>query len=143
MGRWRGMNWKPISLISSTKNMTCWYVRILWKRVDIPSVNTIIVNNAHQFGLSDLHQLRGRAGRSNKKAFCYLLAPSLATLPPIRASACKPWNSTVIWEAVSRSPCATSTSGVPEICWAGSRVVSWPRSGSKCTRRYSMRPLKN
>ncbi len=49
--------------------------------VDIPNVNTIIVNNAHQFGLSDLHQLRGRAGRSNKKAFCYLLAPSLATLP--------------------------------------------------------------
>jgi transcription-repair coupling factor (superfamily II helicase) len=49
--------------------------------VDIPTVNTIIVNNAHHFGLSDLHQLRGRAGRSNKKAFCYLLTPSLATLP--------------------------------------------------------------
>jgi transcription-repair coupling factor (superfamily II helicase) len=49
--------------------------------VDISNVNTIIINNAHQFGLSDLHQLRGRAGRSNKKAFCYLLAPSLATLP--------------------------------------------------------------
>ncbi|MBS1917599.1 MAG: transcription-repair coupling factor [Bacteroidetes bacterium] len=49
--------------------------------VDIPNVNTIIINNAHQFGLSDLHQLRGRVGRSNKKAFCYLLAPSLATLP--------------------------------------------------------------
>jgi len=49
--------------------------------VDIPSVNTIIVNNAHQFGLSDLHQLRGRVGRSNKKAFCYLLAPSITTLP--------------------------------------------------------------
>ncbi len=49
--------------------------------VDIPNVNTIIVNNAHQFGLSDLHQLRGRVGRSNRKAFCYLLAPSLATLP--------------------------------------------------------------
>jgi transcription-repair coupling factor (superfamily II helicase) len=49
--------------------------------VDIPNMNTIIVNNAHHFGLSDLHQLRGRAGRSNKKAFCYLLAPSLATLP--------------------------------------------------------------
>ena len=48
--------------------------------VDIPNVNTIIVNNAHQFGLSDLHQLRGRVGRSNKKAFCYLLAP-LSTLP--------------------------------------------------------------
>jgi len=49
--------------------------------VDIPNVNTIIVNNAHHFGLSDLHQLRGRVGRSNKKAFCYLLAPPLGTLP--------------------------------------------------------------
>lgn len=50
--------------------------------VDIPNVNTIVVNNAHQFGLSDLHQLRGRVGRSNKKAFCYLLAPPMSTLPP-------------------------------------------------------------
>ncbi|MEZ5046296.1 MAG: transcription-repair coupling factor [Chitinophagaceae bacterium] len=49
--------------------------------VDIPNANTIIINNAHQFGLSDLHQLRGRVGRSNKKAFCYLLAPSLSLLP--------------------------------------------------------------
>lgn len=49
--------------------------------VDIPNVNTIIVSNAHQFGLSDLHQLRGRVGRSNKKAFCYLLAPPMSTLP--------------------------------------------------------------
>ena len=49
--------------------------------VDIPNVNTIIVNNANQFGLSDLHQLRGRVGRSNKKAFCYLLAPPMSTLP--------------------------------------------------------------
>ena len=49
--------------------------------VDIPNVNTIIVNNAHQFGLSDLHQLRGRVGRSNKKAFCYLIAPPMSTMP--------------------------------------------------------------
>lgn len=49
--------------------------------VDIPNVNTIIINNAHHFGLSDLHQLRGRVGRSNKKAFCYLMAPPLSTLP--------------------------------------------------------------
>lgn len=49
--------------------------------VDISNVNTIIVNNAHHFGLSDLHQLRGRAGRSNRKAFCYLLAPPMSTLP--------------------------------------------------------------
>ena len=50
--------------------------------VDIPNVNTIIINSAHQFGLSDLHQLRGRVGRSNKKAFCYLFAPPMSTLPP-------------------------------------------------------------
>lgn len=49
--------------------------------VDIPNVNTILINNAHQFGLSDLHQLRGRVGRSNRKAFCYLIAPSISTLP--------------------------------------------------------------
>jgi transcription-repair coupling factor (superfamily II helicase) len=54
---------------------------IIESGVDIPNVNTIIVNNAHQFGLSDLHQLRGRVGRSNKKAFCYLLAPPMSTLP--------------------------------------------------------------
>jgi len=48
--------------------------------LDIPNANTMIINNAHQFGLSDLHQLRGRVGRSNKKAFCYLLAPPLSTL---------------------------------------------------------------
>ena len=54
---------------------------IIESGVDIPNTNTIIVNNAHHFGLSDLHQLRGRVGRSNKKAFCYLLAPPLSTLP--------------------------------------------------------------
>ncbi len=49
--------------------------------VDIANANTIIINNAHQFGLSDLHQLRGRVGRSNKKAFCYLVAPPMSMLP--------------------------------------------------------------
>ena len=49
--------------------------------VDIANANTIIINNAHQFGLSDLHQLRGRVGRSNKKAFCYLIAPPMSLLP--------------------------------------------------------------
>ncbi|MDA3882740.1 MAG: transcription-repair coupling factor [Bacteroidales bacterium] len=48
---------------------------IIESGLDIPNTNTIIINDAHQFGLSDLHQLRGRVGRSNKKAFCYLLAP--------------------------------------------------------------------
>lgn len=48
--------------------------------LDIPNANTMIINNAHWFGLSDLHQLRGRVGRSNKKAFCYLFTPPLSTL---------------------------------------------------------------
>ncbi len=50
--------------------------------LDIANANTIIINNAHQFGLSDLHQLRGRVGRSNQKAYCYLLAPPLSVLTP-------------------------------------------------------------
>ena len=49
--------------------------------IDIPNANTIIINAAHNFGLSDLHQMRGRVGRGNRKAFCYLLAPPLADLP--------------------------------------------------------------
>ena len=53
---------------------------IIESGLDIPNTNTIIINNAQNFGLSDLHQLRGRVGRSNKKAFCYLLAPPLSTL---------------------------------------------------------------
>ncbi len=50
--------------------------------LDIPNANTMIINNAHQFGLSDLHQMRGRVGRSNRKAFCYMLIPSYLTLTP-------------------------------------------------------------
>jgi transcription-repair coupling factor (superfamily II helicase) len=53
---------------------------IIESGLDIPNANTIIINHAENFGLSDLHQLRGRVGRSNKKAFCYLLAPPLSTL---------------------------------------------------------------
>ena len=55
---------------------------IIESGLDIPNANTIIIDNAHHFGLSDLHQLRGRVGRSNKKAFCYLLAPPMNLLPP-------------------------------------------------------------
>ena len=55
---------------------------IIESGIDIPNVNTIIINQAQNFGLSDLHQLRGRVGRSNKKAFCYLLAPPLSSLTP-------------------------------------------------------------
>ena len=50
--------------------------------IDISNANTIIINDAHRFGLSDLHQMRGRVGRSNRKAFCYLLAPPKSVLTP-------------------------------------------------------------
>ncbi|HTN44854.1 MAG TPA: transcription-repair coupling factor [Flavipsychrobacter sp.] len=68
------------NFISHKYDVLC-CTNIVESGVDIPNANTIIINNAHHFGLSDLHQLRGRVGRSNKKAFCYLLAPSMATLP--------------------------------------------------------------
>jgi transcription-repair coupling factor (superfamily II helicase) len=55
---------------------------IIESGLDIPNANTIIINDAQNYGLSDLHQLRGRVGRSNKKAFCYLLSPPLSTLTP-------------------------------------------------------------
>lgn len=53
---------------------------IIESGLDIPNANTIIINNAHHFGLSDLHQMRGRVGRTNQKAFCYLLSQPLSTL---------------------------------------------------------------
>ena len=65
------MNYDYDVLISTT---------IIESGLDIPNANTIIINGAHNFGLSDLHQMRGRVGRSNKKAFCYLLAPPLYAL---------------------------------------------------------------
>ncbi len=77
MDKWKATGWKKLFLILWIENMmllVC--TNIIESGVDIPNVNTIIVNNAHQFGLSDLHQLRGRVGRSNKKAFCYLLGAS-------------------------------------------------------------------
>ncbi|MBL4657535.1 MAG: transcription-repair coupling factor, partial [Flavobacteriales bacterium] len=53
---------------------------IIESGLDIPNANTIIINNAHNFGLSDLHQMRGRVGRTNKKAFCYLITPPISSL---------------------------------------------------------------
>ncbi len=53
---------------------------IIESGLDIPNANTIMINQAHMFGLSDLHQMRGRVGRSNKKAFCYLLTPPTSVL---------------------------------------------------------------
>jgi transcription-repair coupling factor (superfamily II helicase) len=50
------------------------------ERLDVPNANTIFINNANNFGLSDLHQMRGRVGRSNKKAFCYFICPPYSVM---------------------------------------------------------------
>ena len=55
---------------------------IIESGLDIPNTNTILINNAQNLGLSELHQLRGRVGRSNKKAYCYLLTPPLEAMTP-------------------------------------------------------------
>ena len=55
---------------------------IIESGLDVPNANTIFINNAHQFGLSDLHQMRGRVGRSNKKAFCYFITPPYTVMTP-------------------------------------------------------------
>ena len=54
---------------------------IIENGIDVPNANTILIDNAHHFGLSDLHQMRGRVGRGSRKAFCYLMAPPLSILP--------------------------------------------------------------
>ena len=53
---------------------------IIENGLDVPNANTIFINNANNFGLSDLHQMRGRVGRSNKKAFCYFITPPLSSM---------------------------------------------------------------
>ncbi|MCF0236293.1 MAG: transcription-repair coupling factor, partial [Bacteroidaceae bacterium] len=55
---------------------------IIENGIDVPNANTILIDNAHHFGLSDLHQMRGRVGRGSRKAFCYLMAPPVSLLPP-------------------------------------------------------------
>lgn len=70
-----------IDFIDGKHDVLC-STNIIETGLDIPNANTIIINNANQFGLSDLHQLRGRVGRSNKKAFCYLFSPPKSVLTP-------------------------------------------------------------
>ncbi len=70
-----------IDFIDGQYDVLC-CTNIIETGLDIPNANTIIINNANNFGMSDLHQLRGRVGRSNKRAFCYLFCPPLSVLTP-------------------------------------------------------------
>jgi transcription-repair coupling factor (superfamily II helicase) len=67
---------------------------IIESGLDVPNANTIFINNANNFGLSDLHQMRGRVGRSNKKAFCFICPPYSAMMMLEREF--RHWNNLVI-----------------------------------------------
>ena len=95
---------------------------IIESGIDIPNANTIIINQAQNFGLSDLHQMRGRVGRSNKKAFCYLLAPPLSSLTTEGNDVFKRLRILVIWEVVFILPCRIWTFVEPEICSEPNKV---------------------
>jgi transcription-repair coupling factor (superfamily II helicase) len=71
MGRWKGRNWKLAFMNGEFDVLVA--TTIIESGLDVPNANTIFINNANNFGLSDLHQMRGRVGRSNKKAFCYFI----------------------------------------------------------------------
>ncbi len=83
MDRWSPKSWRRLfSTFVNYDYDVLLATTIIESGIDIPNANTIIINQAQNFGLSDLHQMRGRVGRSNKKAFCYLLAPPLTSLTP-------------------------------------------------------------
>ena len=99
---------------------------IIESGIDIPNANTIIINQAQNFGLSDLHQMRGRVGRSNKKAFCYLLAPPLSSLTPEAKRRLQAIENFSDLGSASTLPCRTLTSVAQAICSVPNRVVSLP-----------------
>ena len=75
--------WQKLEKIMLNLLKWIWYIVIYynnWKWIDVPNANTIFINNSHHFGLSDLHQMRGRVGRSNKRAFCYFITPEISAL---------------------------------------------------------------
>ena len=79
MAKWKGHRLKLECVILLRVISIYWWQQPSLKMADVPNANTIFINNAHQFGLSDLHQMRG-VGRSNKKAFCYFLSAPTSTL---------------------------------------------------------------
>ena len=109
---------------------------IIESGIDIPNANTIIINQAQNFGLSDLHQMRGRVGRSNKKAFCYLLAPPLSSLTAEDAVGYKQLRILVIWAVVSISPCRIWIFAVPVTCLEPSKADLSPTWDMKRIKRF-------
>lgn len=99
---------------------------IIESGIDIPNANTIIINQAQNFGLSDLHQMRGRVGRSNKKLSVTCWHRLCPPLLPKQNDACKPSRTSPTWAVASTLPCRTLTSVAQAICSVPNRVVSLP-----------------
>jgi transcription-repair coupling factor (superfamily II helicase) len=117
---------------------------IIESGLDIPNANTIIINEAHNYGLSDLHQMRGRVGRSNRKAFCYLFAPHETVLSRDARKRLKAIAEfTDLGSGFHISPSKTSTSGVQATCWVPSKADSSPKSAMKCTRKSWRKRCRN
>lgn len=107
--------------------------------IDISNANTIIVMDAHHFGLSDLHQMRGRVGRSNKKAFCYLIAPPKAALTfdaRRRLEALETFSDLGSGFNLAMQDLDIV---VPATCWVPNRADSWKIWVTKPIRRFSRR----
>lgn len=82
MHEWHQRRWKnSLGFIHHDTDLLL-ATTIVENGIDVPNANTIIINDAHRFGLSDLHQLRGRVGRGNRKAYCLLLTPPIEDLTP-------------------------------------------------------------
>lgn len=119
--------------------MTLVATKIIENGIDVPNANTIMIHDAHHYGLSELHQLRGRVGRSDRKAYCYLLTPPLSASARTPSGVCVPSRASVTSVAASVSRCSDSD-------WRGAgNVLGAEQSGfitdmdTRPTRRPSMR----
>jgi transcription-repair coupling factor (superfamily II helicase) len=99
--------------------------------IDVPSANTIIMNRADKFGLAQLHQLRGRVGRSHHQAYAYLLTPpNGAGVTPAAPSAWRPSRAWKTWVPASTCPCTTWRFAAPARCWGRTRAARCRRWAS-------------
>ena len=107
---------------------------IIESGLDIPNANTIFINQADNYGLADLHQLRGRVGRYKHRAYAYLLLDSERQRDARRRpGGSRRSRSSPSWGPASRSPCATWRSAGPATSWARSRAATSRRSATSCT----------
>src|SRR5439155_12928092 len=116
---------------------------IIENGLDIPLANTLIVNRADRYGLSQLYQLRGRVGRSNRRAYAYLLIPSDETLTQIARRGLRLSTNSANWARGSESPLSTWSCAAPGTCLAASSTVTSKPSASTCTVKCWKEPLRS